>query len=89
MKNLSEVVKDAILDGLAASDPEAHFHEPDAYPGKLFIEGKFVIGDVAARVLDMLSEAFADEAKRYDGTMSGGDLMNSYRDMARILKVKR
>lgn len=89
MRNLTEVVKDAILDGLAASDPEAHFHEPDAYPGTLFIEGKFVMGDVAAGVLDMIAAAFAEEAKRYEGVMSGGDLMNYYRDMARILKVKR
>jgi len=84
--DLTSVVGNAIIEGLTISDPEAIFHEPDAYPGRLYVEGKFAMEGVASRVLKALADAMTAEAGRYEGAPGGADLMAGYRDMARILR---
>lgn len=89
MKQLSDLVASAIISAMETSDPEAHFNRPGSRPGTVYIEGSFDMADIARSVLAEMALAFTEEAKRYEGAMSGGEVMNTYRDISRILKGAR
>jgi hypothetical protein len=88
VKDLTTIIADAILDGMQASDPEASWHEPGRQKGSVYIEGSFIMADVAKHVANHMADAMKQEAKRFEGAMSGDSHMAIYRDMARILQVR-